>query len=194
MDTYKGLPLIEFVIDGQDLLVDAVAIVDSPAIKKDFQAFSEDYVAHFQIQDEDRRIVSGALMLADTPIYRNDLNRGEYYCTFSKETIEQIAVTFFEKGFQKNVNFMHDGNIIDGFVMFESFITDKERGIYPMKGQEDTPNGSWFGSFKVTNDEAWALIKSGKFKGFSVEGAFGVLKDNFWDDLNNFLIQNCAML
>jgi hypothetical protein len=34
------------------------------------------------------------------------------------------------------------------------------------------PEGSWFGSFKVDNDEVWATIKDGTFKGFSVEGMF----------------------
>ena len=41
-----------------------------------------------------------------------------------------------------------------------------------MKGIEDEPDGSWFGSFKVENDEVWAKVKAGQFKGFSVEGIF----------------------
>lgn len=155
------------------------------AQKKLEQIDKQTMISQFAIQDEERRIISGVLMMPDTPIYRNDKIRGEYYCTFSKDTIEQIAVAFFDKGFQKNVNFMHDGNIIDGFVLFESFISDSERGINPMKGFEDTPDGSWFGSMKVMNDEAWQLVKSGKFKGFSVEGAFGVLKDEFYSDLED---------
>ena len=42
----------------------------------------------------------------------------------------------------------------------------------PMKGFEDVPDGSWFGSFKVDNEEVWQMIKDGKVKGFSVEGLF----------------------
>ncbi len=45
---------------------------------------------NFVIQDEDQQIISGPLMLADTPIYRNDHN-GEYYVVFTKETIKKIA-------------------------------------------------------------------------------------------------------
>jgi len=56
--------------------------------------------------------------------------------------------------------------------MFESFITDQSRGIQPMKGFEDAPDGSWFGSFKVDNEGVWNDVKEGKFKGFSVEGLF----------------------
>lgn len=187
METYNGLPLVEFTIDGEGFEVDAVAIVDVPAIKKNFQTFSEQK-QQFSIQDEEKRIISGALMLAETPIYRNDEYRGEYYCKFSKDTIEKIAVKFFDKGFQKNVNFMHDGNIIDGFVMFESFISDKSRGVLPMQGYEDCPDGSWFCSFKVENEKAWQIIKEGNFKGFSVEGAFGMDEDDaFWSEFLDVL-------
>ena len=41
-----------------------------------------------------------------------------------------------------------------------------------MKGYEDVKDGSWFGSFKVENDDVWELVKEGKVKGFSVEGIF----------------------
>ena len=130
----------------------------------------------FAIQDEEEKIISGPLMLADTPIYRNDQN-GEYYVQFTKDTIKQIAQKFFRKGYQQNVNLMHDsGSIVNGLTMFESWISDEKRGIKPMLGFENVPDGSWFGSFKVENDEVWKLIKEGKVKGFSVEGVFNYRK------------------
>jgi phage head maturation protease len=61
--------------------------------------------------------------------------------------------------------------------MFESLIVDEKRGIKPMKGFEDVKDGSWFGSFKVENDDVWNMIKEGKVKGFSVEGIFNYIKD-----------------
>jgi hypothetical protein len=56
--------------------------------------------------------------------------------------------------------------------MFESFISDKERGIMPMKGFEDAPNGSWFVSMLVENEAVWAKVKDGLINGFSIEGIF----------------------
>ena len=50
----------------------------------------------FAIQDEEERIVSGALMLADTPIYRNDSN-GEYYVVFTKDTIKRLLKNISRK-------------------------------------------------------------------------------------------------
>lgn len=127
----------------------------------------------FAIQDEDKHIISGPLMLADKPIYRNNKQFGEHYVTFTADTIKDIAIKFSKKGYQSNVNLMHDKSMqLDGLIMFESFIVDKARGIQPMAGFEDAKDGSWFGSFYVENDKAWQLIKEGKVKGFSVEGFF----------------------
>ena len=157
--------------------VNFVALVDKPAIERNFLKFKEAR-NNFAIQNEDRRIVSGALMLADTPIYRND-QQGEYYVIFTKETIEKIAQKFFKKGYQSNVNLMHNENMaLEGVTLYESFIVESDRGISALKGFEDAPQGSWFGSFIVDNDEVWNKIKSGEFKGFSVEGLFSYKKEN----------------
>lgn len=173
------LPIYQLEISedlNDEIEVDFVALVDKPAIQRDFLKFNEERL-NFVIQSEDRRIVSGALMFADTPIYRKDKN-GEYYVSFSKQTIEKIAQKFFKKGYQSNVNLMHDEMMaVDGVTMYESFIVDSSRGILPMKGFEDAPEGSWFGSFKVENDDVWSKIKSGEFKGFSVEGVFNYKKE-----------------
>lgn len=149
----------------------------------------------FAIQDEEQKIISGPLMLADTPIYRNDQN-GEYYVVFSKETIKKVVQRYFKKGYQANVNLMHEsGNPVSGVTMFESFIADKSRGIYPMKGFEDVPDGSWFGSFKVDNDEVWQQIKAGNVRGFSVEGQFNYRKtgesklEKLWANVLDILSQ-----
>ena len=112
-------------------------------------------------------------MLSNTPIFRSDSTHGDYYVTFSKDTIFKIAQRFFKKGYQANVNLMHEPSMkVDGLTMFESFISDVDRGIVPMKGFEDAPDGSWFGSFKVENEEVWQMVKDGKVRGFSVEGVF----------------------
>ena len=133
----------------------------------------------FAIQSEDKHIISGPLMLADTPIYRNNSKFGEHYVTFSADTIKDIAIKFSKKGYQGNVNLMHDSSMqLDGLIMFESFIVDKSRGIKPMAGFEDAKDGSWFGSFYVENPQAWDLIKQDKVKGFSVEGFFDYVLPN----------------
>jgi hypothetical protein len=156
---------------NDDSQVDFIALVDRPAIQKNWNAFNN--TQKFEIVSEDRRIISGPIMLADTPIFRSDSQYGDYYVAFSKETILKIAQKFFKKGFQSNVNLMHNSKqVFDGVTLFESFISDPSRGIMPMKGFEDSPVGSWFGSMIVDNDQAWQKVKDGEIMGFSVEGLF----------------------
>jgi hypothetical protein len=156
---------------NDDAEVQFVSLVDRPAIQKNWNAFKNEQ--KFQIVSEDKRIISGCAMLADTPIFRSDASFGDYYVAFSKDTILKIVQKYFKKGYQNNVNLMHDPNQIEtGVTMFESFISDKARGIAPMKGFEDAPNGSWFVSMLVENDEVWNKVKEGLINGFSIEGIF----------------------
>jgi hypothetical protein len=161
------LPLYKITIDdfNDDTGVDAVAIVTHPAIEKSFMAFAEQKPFEFSVSD--RRIVTGALMIADMPIYRN-IGGKEFYVQFDAQTIEAIVQRFFKNGYQSKVNLQHDGEIVPDVVMYESLIVDKTRGMQ----FQDLPEGSWVGSFKVNNDEVWEKIKSGEMKGFSVEGIF----------------------
>jgi hypothetical protein len=156
---------------NDDAEVQFVSLVDRPAIQKNWNAFKNEQ--KFQIVSEDKRIISGCAMLADTPIFRSDASFGDYYVAFSKETIVKIVQKYFKKGYQNNVNLMHDPNQIEtGVTIFESFISDKSRGIQPMKGFEDAPDGSWFVSMLVENDSVWEQVKAGMVNGFSIEGIF----------------------
>lgn len=148
---------------------------NNPDVIKELGSIGNKFITmqRFQIVNEEERIISGALMLADELIYRNNEQFGEHYVKFSAETIKQIAIKFAKRKFQNHVNLMHDPNQkVDGVTMFESFIVDKNRGIKPMKGFEDVADGSWFGSFYVENDMVWNDVKQGIYKGFSVEGMF----------------------
>ncbi len=169
----KKLPVWKLTIKEDDSGVDFVALVDFPAIERNFQAFSK-VKSTFQVQDEKKKILSGPLMIADMPIYRRSVDKGEYYAVFEADTIEKIAQRYFKNKFNTNVNLMHDeGQKVEGIYQFESFLINRERGIMPPKGYEDLSDGSWFGSFKVENDEIWnKFIETGELKGFSVEGYF----------------------
>lgn len=127
----------------------------------------------FKIMNEEKRIISGPMMLADELIYRNNEKIGEHYVKFSADTIKQIAIKFAKRKYNNRVNLMHDPNQkVKGVTMFESWLVDKERGIMPMKGFEGVADGSWFASFYVENNDVWNAVKRGEYKGFSVEGMF----------------------
>ena len=42
----------------------------------------------------------------------------------------------------------------------------------PPMGFEEVADGSWFVSYLIDNEDVWSKVKSGEFKGFSVEGVF----------------------
>jgi hypothetical protein len=156
--------------------IDFVSLVENAAIQKDFLAFSETPIK-FAIQDEEKRIVTGAAMIADLPIYRRDDIRGEYYVVFDKESIFKIAKKWARSNQYNSVNAHHKTPIMNGVSLFESYIIDRERGVMPPNGFEEVADGSWFVSYLIDNDDVWAKVKSGEFKGFSVEGVFDFPED-----------------
>lgn len=133
----------------------------------------------FQIQDEERRIITGALMIADLEIFRRDPKTGEeYYIVFDAPTIEKIVKKFAKAGYHNNVNLMHIPELKQEHIyQFESFITDSKRGIKAPAMFGEIPEGSWFASYYVESDKAWDFIKSGKLTGFSVEGYFNTVEE-----------------
>jgi hypothetical protein len=167
----KELPIYKLIIseneDGTEE-VDYVSLVENPAIQKNFLAFKDKRI---YFADEEEQVVTGALMIADLPIYRRDQQLGEYMVVFTANEIKKIVQRFFKKGYQKNVNVEHS-DPVDGVYMFESYIIDREKGKNPAKGFEDLADGSWFGSYKIENEKVWQEVKAGTFKGFSIEGIF----------------------
>ena len=155
--------------------IDFVALVESPAVERDFQAFNT--TQRFAIQDEEKRIVSGVAMIADMPIYRRDAIRGEYYVVFDKESIFKIAKKWARSNKYDSVNEHHETPIQEGVSLFESYLVDRERGVMPPKGYEDVADGSWFVSYLIDNEDVWQRVKSGEFKGFSVEGVFDFVSE-----------------
>ena len=124
--------------------------------------------------DKEKRIISGAAMIANLPIYRRRKDGSEYYVMFKPETIKSIVEKFFRNQYSNNFNMMHKKNLLaEGVYLIESMIIDKERGIRTPMGFDELSEGSWFISCKVDNDKVWEeYIKTGVFSGFSVEGEF----------------------
>lgn len=175
------VPVYKLTIKEDDINsgVDFIALVDSPAILRNFLAFAkhEKFVAN-----EEKRVVTGPLMIPEIPIYRRD-EGGEFYVVFGRDTIYQIAQKFMKELRNDKVNQMHQPDQkVEGVYMFESFIINSERGINTPKGFEHLPDGTWFGSYKIDNDEVWQQVKDGTFNGFSVEGFFEMNMERVTDD------------
>lgn len=159
--------------------MDAISLVDFPAVKKNFLCFSEEKNAKkLQFADHEKHIITGVVCLADTPIYRWNEQIGDYYVVFSKETIRQLIEKYSKQGLWNSVNLQHnDDEFINSAVMVETYLIDKERGIVPNEFA-DVPDGSWIASFKITDDKMWNYIVNGDdLKGFSLQGLFDIVPE-----------------
>lgn len=168
-------PRIFYIIvnDDANIGVDAISLVDMPAVEKNFLCFSEEKQPVKMKFDNSKHIITGVVCLADTPIYRYNEFYGEYYVVFTKETIEKMVEKFAKMDLFKSVNLQHDDDkFVDGIYMVESYITNKQRGINPIEFA-DIPDGSWVASYKVENEALWGeIINGNKLNGFSLQGMF----------------------
>lgn len=174
---YNGLDIYQAKIENETDGIVAISLVEYPAVESDFVCFSTDKIQKYSIENEDEHLISGVIMLADTPIYRRDGDY-EYYITYSKETIKLMASKMLADGTFKNIDIQHNGKFISGAELVELYIKDESKGINP-SFVSDVPDGSLMGTFHISNDYLWNEVKNGNFlNGFSLEGFFQVQKMN----------------
>ena len=164
--------IIELILDEEDLDagVEAISIVESPAIESDFVALKNQEIKLAEV-DKEKKILMGALLIPNKPIYRNG-SEGEYYIFFSKDTIVKASQMFLQNGNQSRSTLEH-AQALNGLTLVESWIVeDKVKDKTALYGL-DVPVGSWVGSVKVNNEKVWnEYVKTNKVKGFSIEGYF----------------------
>ena len=167
--------IVELIIeeDDENLFagIDAISIVEHPAIEENFVALNQQKEYKLAEADTDKRLLTGALLVPNKTIYRKDGN-DEYYIYFTRETVRKASEMFLMNGYQNNSTFEHKLEL-SGLSLVESWIVEDEvkdkSQIYDM----DLPIGTWVGTMKVTNEEVWQdFVKTGKVKGFSIEGYF----------------------
>ena len=167
METYNGKPLLRLKINGEEDGVNVISLVEFPAVERNFIQLSKE--VKLSLNDEKKELL-GVALIPDFPIYRRD-EQGEYYITFSAESIRKIAIDFYKKLNVNMADMEHTHDMEDGITYFQSMIVDKENGICPA-AFKDLPDGTWIVGCKVDNDEVWDAVKSGAIKGFSIDGYF----------------------
>ena len=184
--TIGGIPVYDAVISDEETGMFRISLVDDPAVMSNFQAFdAKKKPVMYAIQDEEKRLVRGCIMRADFPIYRRDEQMGEYYIIYKAEEIRKMAEKYLLEGRQNDVNLMHrEGSDVDGVQMVQYFI--KGDGIQ-VDGFDDCADGSLFGEFHVVNDDIWAEIKAGTYKGFSLEGVFDLVPEQNKDEIQEIV-------
>ena len=166
------MKIIELILDEdqEDAGIEAISIVESPAIESDFVALNNQEIKLAEI-DKEKRILLGALLIPNKPIYRKS-DEGEYYIFFSKDTIVKASQMYLRNGYQNSTTLEHD-QALKGLTLVESWIVEDEVQDKSRKYGLDVPVGTWMGAVKVNNEEIWnEYVKTNKVKGFSIEGYF----------------------
>ena len=167
----KELETIELFIDESKELdgIEAISLVEFPAIEENFVALSEHKV-EFKTIDADKRIVVSLALVPDKKIYRRNKDY-EYNIVFSKDTVRKASELYLKKLKLNNATLEHQ-SLTSGVSVIESWIvedTEKDKtSLYNL----NAPLGAWAVTMKIYNDDVWADVKAGKYLGFSIEGIF----------------------
>ena len=179
METYKVL-----FNEEENEGVYAVSLVSDPAIGVNFITLSKQKEIKLATVNEEQRILMGAILIPNQPIYRNQ-DGHEYNIVFPKETIKQVQQNFALKGYQNNSTIEHSGEQIQNVTFVESWIKEDEVHDKSVHYGFNEEVGTWFGLMKVNNDEIWNdYVKTGKVKGFSIDGVFDMEKVNLKTEIN----------
>lgn len=180
METYEVL-----FKEGETTGVYGISLVNDPAMESLWIALSKEQEVKLSTVDQEKRIVCGAVLIPNKPIYRNQ-NGKEFNIVFPAKTIELASQAYLENMHQKSSTLEHnvDAKINDVCVVYswikESDVNDKS----VMYGFND-PIGTWYASMKINNDEIWNdYVKTGKVKGFSIDGFFDLEQVNLKSELN----------
>lgn len=158
--------------DEDETGLDAISLVQHPAIGVDFLCFNEDTKKIDFSADEDKHILTAVALRADHPIYRRNGDY-EYWVVFTKDVIRKLVTKYAKNNLFNSVNIEHnDYSFVKSAYMIESYIVDKARGIVPNEFK-DIEDGSWIVSYYIDDESLWNAVKNtDALNGLSVQGLF----------------------
>jgi len=129
---------------------------------------------------DEKRIVVGPVLIPNQLILRKHPTTGDpFNIFFDAETIKHIQENFVSKSYQNNSTIEHDGKLIEDVSFVETWIKEDDVHDKSVLYGFDQPIGTMFAMQKVKNDDVWNdYIKTGKVKGFSIDGVFDLEKIN----------------
>ena len=153
-------------------------MVSDPAIGVQFVTLSKQRELKLATINEEQRILLGAVLIPNQPIYRNQ-DGHEFNIVFPAETIKKVQQNFSRQGYQNNSTIEHSGTQIEDVTFVETWIKMDEVHDKSVHYGFNEPVGTWFAAMKVNNEEIWNnYVKTGKVKGFSIDGVFDLEKVN----------------
>lgn len=171
--------------EGETEGVFGISLVDNPATQEVFLTLSEDKeLVKFATISEEKRLLVGLVLQPNQKVYRNQGGE-EFEIFFSDDTIEKLAHNFFIKNYHQNSTIEHDEDEkIQGVTFVESWIVEDTKKDKSAALGLSYPKGSWLTAMKVNSDEIWNdYVKTGKVKGFSIDGVVKLKKTTTKNDI-----------
>ena len=177
METFKVI-----LNDEEENGVFAISHVLDPAIEAMyvFMGNEKDVEIKLATVSDEKRIVVGPVLIPNQLILRKHPTTGDpFNIFFDAETIKHIQENFVSKSYQNNSTIEHDGELIKDVSFVETWIKEDDVHDKSVLYGFDQPIGTMFAMQKVKNDDVWNdYIKTGKVKGFSIDGVFDLEKIN----------------
>ena len=171
----KTTSIVELVIndENQELAIDAISLVSSPAIEQDFVFFGKEKnnLTFAKIDEEKRMLVSPAL-IPNKQIFRYDPNTdSDYYVYFSPETVRKASELYLKHNNHHKATYEHQDRV-SGVLTVESWIIEDPKMDKSTLYGFSLPKGTWMVKLSISNNDLWNKIKDGELKGLSIEGYF----------------------
>jgi hypothetical protein len=164
------MKLYELKIEDDEDEVFAISLVEAPAIESDFIYFDKEEIQFAKVDNEER-ILLGPILIPEKRILRVDGQGQPYHVFFTKDTVKKIAQNYLMKKYNDKATLEHDKSI-KGVNLVESWVKSGKLDKSNNYGL-NLAEGTWVGMFKITDDKIWNdYVKTGKVKGFSIEGLF----------------------
>lgn len=164
------------------------SLVPEPAIEVDFLTFNKednfDISKLYEMEDE-KRLIHGPIMIPNIDILRKFSDgSGLYNCMFTERSIENTLKKASKEGNFNKVSLNHwkpmkdymTQEAVEGVYLIESYLEGKRaKSLY----YDNINEGSIMGTYWVEDEKFWNdVVKSGDFKGFSIEIQVDVIEEN----------------
>jgi len=173
--TYEVKVDDEYSDNGEDLGIDLISNVKTPAVKIKGVALSCDKIKDVRFTDDKKYRIAAPVMVPGD-IYRNDTE--EYMLRFTPDIIEKMAKKFMANLTKKNggvFNLEHGNEMIDSYIL-ESYLVDSEAKVDMIKKEFgiDLPLHSFFLVQQFNDKNKYNELVANGQTGFSLEGFLGM--------------------
>lgn len=182
----RNLPVYAVQLDDtEDTGIFAMSFVEQPAVERNFVALAKARPLKLRL-NHDKQILTGVVLMPNQPIYRDESfgqaigAGGACNIVYSAAQIEKIQERLMRNGIALSSTTHEHERPLRGNYLIECWIVaDPENDKANALGLGKLPKGTLCASYKVTDRAYWVTqVKSGKVKGFSLEGLFNFNKIN----------------